>query len=70
VWCDHAAIAPQYKKRYLRHADNSVTDIYGKCPIDQFASVMSAFLGFDHPLVHGMDDRRAAALRRMGLSDA
>jgi integrase len=64
-----AQVGPQYKKRYLRHADNTVTDIYGKCPIDDFAGVMATLLGFEHPLVHGMDDRRAEALRRMGLTD-
>lgn len=62
-----AQIGPQYKKRYLRHADNSVTDIYGKCPMDEFAAVMADLLGFEHPLVHGIDDRRAATMRRMGL---
>ncbi len=64
-----AQVGPQYKKRYLRHADNTVTDIYGKCPLDDFAGVMASLLGFEHPLVHGMDDRRSEALRRMGLTD-
>jgi integrase len=64
-----AQVGPQYKKRYLRHADNSVTDIYGKCPMDDFARVMADLLGFQHPLVHGIDDRRAATLRRMGLTE-
>ncbi len=62
-----AQVGPQYKKRYLRHADNTVTDIYGKCPMDEFAGVMADLLGFEHPLVHGIDDRRAASMRRMGL---
>jgi len=62
-----AQVGPQYKKRYLRHADNSVTDIYGKCPMDEFARVMADLLGFQHPLVHGIEDRRAASMRRMGL---
>lgn len=62
-----AQVGPQYKKRYLRHADNTVTDIYGKCPIDQFAAVMAELLGFEHPLVHGINERRAETLRRLGL---
>ncbi len=60
-------IGPQYKKRYLRHADNSVTDIYGKVPLDAFAAVMAELLGFEHPLVHGIEDRRPTTLRRLGL---
>lgn len=60
---------PQYKKRYLRHADGSVTDGYGVCTFEELARAMSDLLDFEHPLVHGVDDRRKETMRRLGLSD-
>ena len=60
---------PQYKKRYLRHADGSVTDGYGVCTFEELARAMSELLGFEHPLVHGLDERRKATLLRFGMSD-
>lgn len=60
---------PQYKKRYLRHADGSATDGYGVCTFEELARAMSELLGFEHPLVHGLDERRKATLLRFGVSD-
>ncbi len=60
---------PQFKKRYLRHADGSVTDGYGVCTFEELARAMSDLLDFEHPLVHGVDDRRKQTLRRLGMSD-
>jgi integrase len=58
---------PHYKKTYLRHADNSATDIYGKCDNTMLARAMCDLLGFEHPLVHGTDARRKETLERLGL---
>ena len=60
---------PQYKKRYLRHADGSVTDRYGVCTFEELSRAMSDLLDFEHPLVHGIDDRRKETMRRLGMSD-
>jgi integrase len=60
---------PQYKKRYLRHADGNVTDGYGVCTFEELARAMSDLLEFEHPLVHGVNDRRKETMRRLGLSD-
>ncbi|QYG91059.1 hypothetical protein HC251_00490 [Iamia sp. SCSIO 61187] len=57
---------PQYSKRYLRHADGDVTELYGACTLEELARAMSDLLEFDHPLVHGIEDRRAATRRRLG----
>ena len=59
---------PQYKKRYLRHADGSVTDGYGVCTFEELARAMSDLLEFEHPLVHGVNDRRKQTRRRLGMS--
>jgi len=59
---------PHYKKTYLRHADNSVTDIYGKCEIDMLARAMCKLLRFEHPLVHGVDARKKETMERLGLA--
>ena len=59
---------PQYKKRYLRHADGNVTDMYGVCTLEELARALSDLLQFDHPLVHGVDERRRETLQRLGLS--
>lgn len=58
---------PQYKKRYLRHADTTVTDMYGRCTLADFARAMACLLEFEHPLVHGLDDRDRERRRRLGL---
>ena len=58
---------PQYKKRYLRHADTTVTDMYGRCTLDALARAMSQLLSFEHPLVHGLDDRDRERRSRLGL---
>lgn len=59
---------PQFKRRYLRHKEKTVTDGYGKCSNDSFARAMSELLGFEHPLVHGIEQREQDTLRRFGLS--
>lgn len=59
--------APQYKKRYLRHADSTVSDVYGRCTVEDLARVMSRPLEFEHPLVHGLDDRDRERPQRLGL---
>ena len=58
---------PQYKKRYLRHADSTVSDVYGRCTVEDLARVMSRLLEFEHPLVHGLDDRDRERRQRLGL---
>ena len=60
---------PQFKKRYLRHADGSATDGYGICTFDELARAMSDLLDFEHPLVHGINERRQETLDRFGISD-
>jgi site-specific recombinase XerD len=60
---------PQYKKRYRRHADGSVTDRYGACTFEELARAMSDLLDFEHPLVHGIDERRTETLGRLGFCD-
>lgn len=60
---------PQHKKRYLRHADGSVTEGYGVCTFEELARAMSDLLDFEHPLVHGVDERRQETMRRLGMSD-
>jgi integrase len=59
---------PQYKRRYLRHGDSNVTDMYGRCTLPALASALSALLEFDHPLVHGIAERERATLERLGLA--
>jgi hypothetical protein len=59
---------PQYKKRYLHHAEESVTDGYGVCTFEELARAMSDLLEFEHPLVHGVHDRRKQTRRRLGMS--
>jgi integrase len=58
---------PQYKKRYLRHADTTVSDVYGICNLEGLARAMSRLLEFEHPLVHGLDDRDRERRQRLGL---
>lgn len=58
---------PQYKKRYLRHSDGNVTDMYGACTLEELARALSDLLQFEHPLVHGVDERRREAMSRLGL---
>lgn len=58
---------PQYAKRYLRHADGDVTDIYGACTLEELATAMSQLLGYTHPLVTGRAHRRRQTMRRFGL---
>lgn len=60
---------PQYKKRYLRHADGSVTDAYGVCTFEELTRAMSDLLQYEHPLVHGIDERRKETMRRLAMSD-
>jgi hypothetical protein len=59
---------PQYKKRYLRHADRSVIDGYGVCTLEELARAVSDLLDIEPPLVHGVNDRRKQTLRRLGMS--
>ena len=63
------ALGENVKRRYLRHSDDNVTEQYGLCPVETLAEALGALLGFEHPLVHGVDERRAATLRRLGLTD-
>jgi integrase len=58
---------PQYAKRYLRHADGDVTDTYGACTIEELAAALADLLEFEHPLVHGVEDRRAETFERLGI---
>jgi hypothetical protein len=58
-----------HKKRYLRHADGEVSDGYGVCTLDELARAMTDLLGFEHPLVHGIEERRRDTMRRLGLPD-
>lgn len=58
---------PLYAKRYLRHADGGVTELYGVCTLEELARAMAELLDFAHPLVHGVEDRRAETLRRLGI---
>ncbi len=39
------------------------------CTFEELARAMSELLGFEHPLVHGLDERRKATLLRFGMSD-
>lgn len=57
---------PQYAKRYLRHSKGDVTDTYGACTTAELARALAELFEFEHPLVHGIDDRRAETLRRLG----
>lgn len=59
---------PQYAKRYLRHSKGDVTDTYGACTTSELARALAEVFEFEHPLVHGIDDRRARTLRRYGLA--
>jgi hypothetical protein len=59
----------QHKKRYLRHADGNVTDGYGVCTVEQLAAAMADLLAFEHPLVHGLAERRRNTLARLGMPD-
>ena len=56
-----------YKARYLRHTVTNVTGGYGKCTDEELAAAMAHLLRFEHPLVQGRDERRAAAMKRFGL---
>lgn len=58
---------PQYAKRYLRHADGEVTDMYGVCTELELAAAMADLLGFEHPLAQGRAAQRAETLQRFGL---
>lgn len=60
-------VSPAVKHRYLRHANNSITDIYGQCSVERLAQELGDLFGFCHPLVHGVDTRREDALRQLGL---
>lgn len=62
-----SSFGPHYAQRFLRHADDSVTDVYGKVTTPQLAGAMSQLLGYEHPLVTGRDARRAEVLRRHGI---
>jgi hypothetical protein len=62
------SFGPAYKKRYLRHADDNVTELYGRCPLDELARAMSSLLDFEHPLVQGVDEREKETFRRLGLA--
>jgi integrase len=62
-----AHFGPQYKKRYLRHADDTVTDVYGKAQVHDLAVAMGELLGFEHPLVVGLEARRKSAVERLRL---
>ncbi len=57
---------PQYAKRYLRHSKGDVTDTYGACTTAELARALGDLFEFTHPLVDGVDDRRAEARRRFG----
>lgn len=57
---------PHYAQRFLRHADDSVTDTYGRVTTEQLAGVMSSLLGYEHPLASGREARRADTFRRFG----
>jgi hypothetical protein len=61
---------PNFKRRYLRHADGSVTDGYGICTYEELARAMSDLLGYEHPAVQGLEQRRAETLRRLGLGES
>lgn len=54
-------------QRYLRHADTSITDNYGRCTTAQLAGVMGELLGFEHPLVVGGQQRTNRTIQRFGL---
>ena len=56
-------------QRYLRHANADVTDGYGRCTTEDLARALSEYLGFEHPLVHGIDKRRRDSLDRYGYGD-
>lgn len=58
----------QVKKRYLRHADGNVSELYGRCTLEELARAMSTVLDFEHPLVHGIDEREKATRERLGLT--
>ena len=60
---------PQYQKRYLHHAEGTVTEGYGICTFEELARAMSDLLKFEHPIVHGVDERRKETMRRLGMSD-
>jgi len=57
----------QYANRYLRHAPDSVTDMYGVCTTEELARAMSELLEYEHPLVGGQDERRAQVHRNLGV---
>lgn len=61
-----AAYGQHVAQRYLRHADGDVTDGYGRCTTEELARALSEFLGFEHPLVHGIEQRRRDSLDRYG----
>lgn len=64
-----STFGPHDKKRFLRHADGSVSDGYGVCTFEELARAMSGLLEFEHPLVAGVSQRRAETMRRFGLND-
>jgi integrase len=56
------------KRRYLRHAPANPTEGYGECTEAVFAKRMSALLEFEHPMVHGVHERRCEVMTRLGLA--
>ena len=56
-----------YAKRYLRHADKSVTDRYGECTLEQLSCALGEIFGFEHPLATERTQRRSEVLGRYGL---
>lgn len=61
-----AAYGQHVAQRYLRHADSAVTDGYGRCTTEELARALSEYLEFEHPLVHGIDQRRRDSFDRYG----
>jgi hypothetical protein len=58
-----------YSQRYLRHSDTEVTDRYGRCTLEQLARALAYLFEYEHPLVDGIDARRAATFQRLGLTE-
>ena len=59
-----ARYGPHYAKRYLRHADTSVTDTYGQCSTEMLATALSEIFDYVHPLATGRAQERAEVLER------
>jgi integrase len=66
-WLLEGRYGRAFKRRYLRHADGDVTDGYGMCTMEELTRAMTDLLDFDHPLVHGLEERRLDTLRRLGI---